>query len=244
MPHALTKRQREYLDFIKSFIRDNESSPRLGQIAKHFKVKPPSVHKMLEVLQRKGYLYFGRDSTSGFFIRLVERAGSAEAVTEIVIAGKLNQYGEVVEFPKKHGHFASLIKGSKPEELFGIVAIEEIPNCGILIGDLIIFDYGMKPKQNEVALIAIGERWLLIRVVSKTFDKLIRSDVMASDYPIPEDLRNVEREQLLNWHPFAFDESTEKYFLKLAEVEEIRMGPIPSVVVAATAIRLSRQLAF
>lgn len=243
MPHALTKRQGEYLAFIRSFIRANESSPRLEQIAEYFGVKPPTAHKMLEVLQRKGYLYFGRDSLSGFFIRLIDRAGSAETVTEIVIAGKLNKYGEVIEFPQKHGHFASLIVGSRPEELFGVVAVEEIPNCGILMGDLIIFDYGKKPKQNEVALIAIGERWLLIRVVSKTFDKLIRSDVMASDYPIPEELSNTEREQLLNWHPLAYDESTENYFLELAEVEEIRRGPIPSEVVAATAIRLSRQLA-
>lgn len=244
MPHALTERQSEYLDFIKSFVRTNESSPRLEQIAKHFNVTPPSAHKMLEILQRKGYLYFGRDSISGFFIRLVEKAGSAEMVTEILIAGKLNQYGEVTEFPQKHGHFASLLVGSKPEELFGIVAMEDIPQCGILTGDLIIFDYGRKPKPNEVALYSTGDRWWIIRVVNKTFDELIRSEVMAQDYPIPKEQSSTNRRQLLNWHPFAFDEITEDYFLGVAEEEKIRIGPIPPELIAATAVRLSRQLAF
>ena len=75
MPHALTPRQREYLDFIRDYIQQNESSPRLDDIAEHFKVKRPTAHKALEALQSKGYLYFGRDRISGFFIRL---QGSAD----------------------------------------------------------------------------------------------------------------------------------------------------------------------
>ena len=35
MPHALTPRLREYLDFIREYIRTNESSPRLEKIAEH-----------------------------------------------------------------------------------------------------------------------------------------------------------------------------------------------------------------
>jgi Mn-dependent DtxR family transcriptional regulator len=52
MPHALSDRQREYLDFIKSYIAENELSPRLEEVAGHFDVKPPSAHKNLQALQR------------------------------------------------------------------------------------------------------------------------------------------------------------------------------------------------
>ena len=100
MPHAVTPRQREYLEFLRQYIQENESSPRLEEIASHFGVKSPTAHKTLEALQSKGYLYFGRDSISGFFIRLIERAGSAETVIEIPIAGKVNEYGEVYDFDK------------------------------------------------------------------------------------------------------------------------------------------------
>ena len=65
--------------------------------------------KSYEALQSKGYLYFGRDSISGFFIRLIERAGSAETVIEIPITGKVNRYGELIEFPELLGHFPTLL---------------------------------------------------------------------------------------------------------------------------------------
>lgn len=64
MPHALKHRQREYLDFLRQFIQENEDSPRLDEIDAHFGIKSPTAHKTLEALQRKGYLYFGRDSVS------------------------------------------------------------------------------------------------------------------------------------------------------------------------------------
>ena len=54
MPHSITKRQQEYLDFIRNYIKENESSPRLEEIASHFGVKSPTVHKTLEALQSSG----------------------------------------------------------------------------------------------------------------------------------------------------------------------------------------------
>jgi SOS-response transcriptional repressor LexA len=91
MPHALTPRQKEYLKFIRQYVKENESSPRLEEIADHFSVKSPTAHKTLKALMRAGYLYFGRDSFSGFFIRLIERAGSTERMIEINTVGKVDK---------------------------------------------------------------------------------------------------------------------------------------------------------
>ena len=66
MPHALTSRQREYLEFLREYIKENESSPRLEEIAEFFDVKPPTAHKALLAQHNKGYIYFARDSISGF----------------------------------------------------------------------------------------------------------------------------------------------------------------------------------
>ena len=33
LPHSLTSRQKEYLEFIRNYIKENESSPRLEEIA-------------------------------------------------------------------------------------------------------------------------------------------------------------------------------------------------------------------
>jgi hypothetical protein len=119
-------------DHLLAQSQECRHSPRLEEIADHFGVKAPTAHKLLEALQRKRYLYFGRTSTSGFFIRLIERAGSPETMVEITVAGKIDRYGEVFDFPQKLGYFSSVLIGSKPEDLFALVVLEDIPQSSML----------------------------------------------------------------------------------------------------------------
>ena len=247
MPHALTDRQREYLDFIRDYIKENESSPRLDEIANHFGIKSPTAHKTLKALQRSGFLYFGRDSVSGFFIRLIERVGSAETVIEIPIAGKVNRYGELYEFPEKHGHFATVLMGGVPGEVFALAVMDDIPEASILSQDLLICDYGKRPQPGDIAILPWGKesgRWFLCQIYSLTLDQDMESLVMSNKYPIPEDLLDSSRGQRFNWTPLAYDDTTEEYFLEEAENEKVPMRAIPPDFVAATVLRLTRSLSF
>jgi SOS-response transcriptional repressor LexA len=244
MPHSLTSRQREYLEFIRTYIRENESSPRLEEIAAHFHVQAPTAHNILEALQSKGYLYFGRDPVSGFFIRLIERAGSAEVVIEVPIAGRVGEYGEVYDFPQNLGHFVSVFVGAKPGNVVALAVTADIPQASILSGDLIIFDLDKKPQPGDICIGPIGERFFLLKIASKTLDKDITSFETAQWYPIPEDLTDPELEQMLNWYPLAYEESTHEMFYAKAEEQGWPVGPIPQKFIVATALRLSRSLAF
>lgn len=243
MPYSLTIRQKEYLGFIRQYISENESSPSLEEIADHFNVRAPTAHKTLKALQNKGYLYFHRSKLAGFFIRLLERAGSSELVTEIGIVGKFNKFGEILEFPTLLGHFPSLLAGAKPDQVFSLIATEDIPQAGILMGDLLIFDYGKKPQPNDICVLLIGKRCYLIRIVSKTYDRDLETPEMDQDYPIPDGLVE-DRGQRLNWYPLAYNEETHEYFMKVAEEEKFYIRAIPADLVAGIALRLSRQLSF
>jgi repressor LexA len=247
MPHALTPRQKEYLEFIREYVKENESSPRLEEIADHFDVKSPTAHKTLKALMRAGYLYFGRDSFSGFFIRLIERAGTTERMIEINTVGKVNRYGEVYDFPEKIGHFATVLVGAYPEEVFALAVWEDIPEANILAGDLLICDYGKKPQPGDIAIIPFGlkaRRWFLARMYSVTYDEDTPQLVMANKYPRPEALVDQDLGQKLNWMPLAYNEETEADLLKIAEKEGVPMEAIPPDLVLATVLRLSRALAF
>ena len=245
MPPSLTVRQREVLDFIRRYVADNESSPRLEEIADHFGVTAPTAHNYLKTLQSKGYLYFGRTSTHGFFIRLVERAGSAESIIEIGLAGKFDRYGRLFDFPSRIGHFASVLAGAQPENVFALVAIEDLPQASILANDFIIFDQGKKPQPGDICIAAFGEELLLIRVHSRTFDRELHSMVMVQQYQIPEEQFEDERGHMLIWHPLAYDDETRDYFdtFKI-EGLELPVKPLPPEFVVATALRLIRALAF
>lgn len=242
MPHALTDRQREYLEFIRTFIQENESAPRLDQIANQFGVTSPTAHKMLDALHQKGYLYFARDSRSGFYIRLIERAGTAELVTEVMIAGKVDKHGEVLEFPEHHGHFASVLQGANPENIFALYVTEAITQANMMVGDLLIFDHDKWPQPGDICIILFGDRLFLVQMYSKTFDKDTPSFEMSNQYPIPERWVNKALGQKLNWAPLAYDDGTADYFFDVAEKEDVPIAPIPPDLVLATALRLSRLL--
>ncbi len=244
MPHALSDLQREYLEFIREYIKANELSPRLDEIAAHFGVKAPTAHKMLEALHNKGFLYFARDKFSGFFIRLIERAGSAETVIEVPMVGKVNKMGEVYDFPEEQGHFATIHISPDPATIFALVVKEEIPEVSILPQDLLICDYSKKPQPGDICLAPFGKRLFLIRVHSKTFDKETHSFTMRQEYPIPENLTNEKLEQWLNWHPLAYNEDTRDFFVKVAEEEGIQEATMPSQWVLGVVLRLTRYLAF
>lgn len=247
MPHALTPRQREYLDFLREYIRANESSPRLEEVADHFAVKPPTAHKTLEALHNKGYIYFARDSVSGFFIRLLERAGTAEAMIEVVIAGKVNRYGELLEFPEKHGHFSSVLQGAKPEDVFALVLTEAIPEASILAGDLLICDRGKRPQPGDVAILPFGRsggRFLLCRIYSLTADRGMENLEVSNPYPMPEKLLDPLLGQRLNWRPLAFGKETEEFFAQQAEKENVPLRAVPPELILGTVLRLTRHLAY
>lgn len=247
MPHALTPLQRKYLEYLQEYIKYNESSPRLEEVADQFGVKPPTAHKTLETLHKKGYIYFARDSISGFFIRLIERAGSAEIMIEVVIAGKVNRYGELTNYPEKHGHFASVLQGANPEDVFALVVSENVPEANILHGDLLICDLAKRPQPGDIAVLPLGKsgkRFLLCRINSLTSDRDLDTLEASNQYPIPENLLDTAPGQRFNWTPLAFGQETEEYFLQETEKENMPMRAIPPELVMGTVLRLTRHLAF
>lgn len=181
LPYFINNLQRKYLDFIREYIFKNESSPRLEEIANHFGVRAPTVHKILDALQSKRYLYFGRDNKSGFFIRLIERAGSTEVIIEVPIARRVGTLGEVFDFPEKLGHFASIFVGAKPDDVFALVVTENIHQANIIAGDPIIFDIHKKSQPDDIC---IGPARKRLQIASKIMDREMHTFETAMPYPI------------------------------------------------------------
>ncbi|MCJ7533464.1 MAG: hypothetical protein MUO64_20875 [Anaerolineales bacterium] len=63
-------------------------------------------------------------------------------------------------------------------------------------------------------------------------------------YPIPNGLIDPELGQRINWYPIAYDDETHDTFTAIAKEQNWLVGPLPSNFIVATALRLSRALAF
>lgn len=238
MPHNLTDRQQEYLDFIREYIKRNECAPRLNQIAAHFHVTSPTATKALKVLQEKGALYFDRDKNTGFYIRTPERFTSEGSLREIMITGVLDRYGEVHQFPENHGHFPLMLPESTGD-VFALEAYQHIPSAGILARDRMIFTNGGEAKPGDICIYPWGDRWFLIRVYDLIFDEELPFFEMA--LPWEDSLDEIEGR--LFWWPLTAVEGNGEYFAEIVEEQQVSWFPISPDQIVGKAVQLVRRLA-
>ena len=56
MPGNYTEKQGQYLAFIYYYTKVNGYAPAEQDMLKYFKVSPPSVHRMIVELEKKGFI--------------------------------------------------------------------------------------------------------------------------------------------------------------------------------------------
>jgi repressor LexA len=84
---ALTKRQREILSFLETYIRSHGYAPSFEEIAEHFHFQSlATVHEHLTNLERKGYIRRGYNQSRS--VELLPPRGTAGA-TEVPLLGKV-----------------------------------------------------------------------------------------------------------------------------------------------------------
>jgi len=259
MPHALTERQKEYLNYLKNYIRNNEDSPSLKEIANHFGVKSSAAHNTLTALHNKDYISFMRHP-DGYFIRLVERGGMGEKIFPLFIVGKIDRYGEVIdllpspdtpmnsninldagsEIPE---HITIIQKCTNFHSIFGVKATERIPHANIEAGDILVVDGEKMPQSGFMSILPVGpdSRLFLCWAYGKTFDDRTFSYEMREPYPLPEKYVNWDLGQRLFWYPIAWDEETDAYFSKLGNGAGFPDAPIPMDFAVATVLELIRE---
>jgi SOS-response transcriptional repressor LexA len=216
----LTERQQEYFDFIRNYIQENECAPRLDEIATHFGVSSPTAHKALRTLREKGYLYFGRDSHAGFFIRLFEFEDTVSGVSEIPFLGDVDSFGIVRNFPQKTVHSATPTLRSNPEDLFGLHVAGNLPAFKMLPHDVLIMDQGKVPQVGDICLTLINEYRVLIQITDED-----------------------EQTGRLSWITLDEDNYKNPVIADIQGSQDSYQQSLPRDFILATALRLTRYLA-
>jgi repressor LexA len=148
----LTKRQREILDFLRSFQRERGYAPSLEEIASHFGLSAVStVHEHLSNLTEKGYLRRGWNRA-----RSIEPLVAGEAV-DVPLAGTVaaGEPIEAIEVPESialppgfTGRGESFVLRVKGDSMVG---------DGILDGDLIVVEKRRRAENGAMAVVLVGD---------------------------------------------------------------------------------------
>jgi len=135
---TLTKRQKQILDYIKSYIDKESISPTFEEIRKHFKLSALStVHQHIETLSEKGFLEKNGSSARGVQLKTEEKEASFIEIplVGVIVAGQpieaIEEQGETITISKKDvgkfgEYYALKVRGSS--------MIDE----GIFDGDIVV----------------------------------------------------------------------------------------------------------
>lgn len=116
----LTPKQKAIYEFILSYYKKNDYSPSIREIAKHFKRSTPTVHKIINIIVKKGYLKKSRDGARNIIPIGKDSKFKKERIIRIGIIG-YGIVGQAVEygFSKQEIHIYDKYK--KTEELDTVI---------------------------------------------------------------------------------------------------------------------------
>ncbi len=151
---ALTKRQREILDFVESFIQSYGYSPSFEEIAKFFGYRSlATVHEHLSNLERKGYIRknYNESRSVELLASQIPRASAAE----VRLLGKVAA-GAPIEAIKAEESIAvpeDMLRGQGPHYVLRVEG-ESMIDAQIRDGDYVVVD-GRDAADNGEMVIAL-----------------------------------------------------------------------------------------
>lgn len=157
----LTKRQKEILDFVESFINKNGYSPSVREIGDYFNLSSPAtVHAHLSNLKTKGLLKSFENTSRS--IEVVQE--SFARAMELALVGTITA-GEPIEAIEERDKISvpeDFVRN--PAETYVLkVKGESMIDDGILDGDFVIVEQKKNPQNGETVVALIDNTYATLK---------------------------------------------------------------------------------
>ncbi len=189
MAEKLTKRQSEVLQEIKSHYRREKIAPSVRELAEKLKITPSTTHKLLRILQSKGYIEL-RDNISRGIVLPKAVSGNSIRVPVIgrIPAGNPVHAEEVFE-----GHIEIDPELVPRGELFALKVMgDSMIGASIMDGDTAIIRHQEDADSGEIVAVAIDGEATLKRLRindSRTFLHPENTDFSPIELSPEQDIR-------------------------------------------------------
>lgn len=157
--HGLTSRQREVLDYISQYIKDNRYSPSYREIMDHFGLSSlGSVYKFVQILKRKGFLAAEKSHARSIAPITQSDAISREGMVEIPFLGTIVAGKPIETFPQTEtlsvpGNLVQRLDKSYVLQVRG----DSMVDAQILDGDLIVVEARTSASPGETVVALLNE---------------------------------------------------------------------------------------
>jgi len=163
--HNITKKQKEVLDFINSYIGENGISPTIEEIRKKLKLKAVStIHEHVNTLKKKGYIL-----KSDNYARSISPTKKIKRIIDIPILGKIAA-GQPIEVIENIEDTISIVNADikSPRDYYALRVVgESMIDEGIFDGDIVVIKKQSVAENGQTVVAIIDDN-------SATLKKLYR----------------------------------------------------------------------
>ena len=154
---GLTLRQKEVLDFIRSFISERRFPPTIREIAGFFSVSPKSAHDHVRAMEKKGFLSFNKNRSRT--IEVFAGAGiREEGLRRIPILGTVAAGNPVFADENLEGYLSVSEKLLKKGEYFALrVKGQSMTGAGIFDGDIAIIAKDKQVRDGDIVVALLND---------------------------------------------------------------------------------------
>ncbi|MDD4900735.1 MAG: transcriptional repressor LexA [Patescibacteria group bacterium] len=163
MGNNLTKRQRQILDFITEFSKDNGYAPSLREIGEHFNLSSPAtIHAHIQSLKKKGMLKTGFNEARS--IEIIPADVNWTASLELPLVGLITA-GEPIEAVEEKDAIAvpaDFVTDSANSYVLKVKG-ESMIEDGILDGDYVIVERNPSPRDGDVVVALLNNAYATLK---------------------------------------------------------------------------------
>jgi repressor LexA len=195
---ALTKRQKDVLDFIADFVEQNGYSPSYEELAQGLKLASlATVHKHIQALESRNYLrrLFNQSRSlevSPKYVQERRRSRQTTRATEVPLAGRIAA-GAPVEAIEGQDTLQFADFAGKGDTFALQVSGESMIEDHILSGDYVLVEKTQQAKDGEiVAALVDGRETTLKRLYHEPDGRIRLQPANSSMQPIIVDGANVQ----------------------------------------------------
>jgi repressor LexA len=194
---ALTKRQKEVLDFIADFVEENGYSPSYEELAQGLHLASlATVHKHIQALESRNYLrrLFNQSRSLEVSAKYVQerRRGRASRSTDIPLAGRIAA-GNPVEAIEGQDTLQFADFAGKGDTFALEVSGESMIDDHIMSGDYVLVERGQQAHDGEIVVALVDGREATLKRLYRERDGRIRlQPANAAMQPIILDAASVQ----------------------------------------------------
>ena len=163
MGNNLTKRQRQILDFITEFTRDNDYAPSLREIGDHFNLSSPAtIHAHVQALEQKRLLKTSFNQARS--IEIIPANVNWVASLELPLVGLITagQPIEAIEEKDTIAVPADFVTDSANSYVLKVKG-ESMIEDGILDGDYVIVERNPSPQNGDIVVALLNNAYATLK---------------------------------------------------------------------------------